>query len=63
MALLPETTEVSGTSNMIDLDAYRAERVSSGTWPPDPLTVREYWKARIPKRVPVYDKPKPGGAA
>jgi hypothetical protein len=61
LALLPEIAEVSGT--LIDLDKYRAERVADGTWPPDQLTVRDYWKSRKPGKNVTYDKPKPGGAA
>jgi hypothetical protein len=57
-----ETTPVSGT--LIDLDAYRTQRIAENTWPPDELTVREYWKGRRPKgKKPEYKKPSPDGGA
>jgi hypothetical protein len=33
-------------SNIVDLDAYRAKRTADGTWPPNDLEVREYWRSR-----------------
>jgi len=52
------------SDDVIDLDKYRAERIADGSWPPDPLQVREYWKGRRRRGAkPVYDKPKGGGAA
>jgi len=51
-------------SNVVDLDEYRRMRVAEETWPPDPLTVREYWKGRKGKVLPVYTKSKgPNDAA
>jgi len=57
-----DDTQASG-SNIIDLDKYRAERIADKTWPPDQLTVREYWNGRRPKNSPMYDKPKPPDGA
>lgn len=34
------------SDNVIDMDAYRAKRVAEGTWPPNDLEVREYWRGR-----------------
>ena len=48
-------------ARVIDLDAYRKRRTEEGTWPPDEKAVKDYWRARVPKKKPEYDKvgPKP----
>lgn len=34
------------TDNIFDLDDYRRKRIEAGTWPPNELTVIDYWKSR-----------------
>lgn len=32
--------------NVVDLDEYRKHRIAEGTWPPNELTVVDYWRSR-----------------
>ncbi len=46
----------------IDLDEYRRQRVEEGTWPPNDLTVQEYWRRRRRRGEPPR-LPEGGGQA